>query len=206
VLFLLKQVLHWFIISQNATSKTERERERERVLLSQTLFPIPSLLSPAKMARSSTRIRFVDDDLQDIAFAKRGCCFNFSCFEDSSSKTTSSRRKLVREKKVKWWSKIREWSWKTFVRRFSNKNRAIGYRKQGSFHYDARSYAQNFDEGTKEKREEHYAYDFSSRYASVPSSAKSSMDLGKYGPSFIWLLGNVLMLRSRVSLFSTKTL
>ncbi|XP_047175453.1 uncharacterized protein LOC124842900 [Vigna umbellata] len=120
------------------------------------------------MTPSSNRIRFVDDNMQDNAFFEKGCCFNFSCFGESS-RTTSSQRKIVREK-VQWWRKIREWSkhvasskWKNLVRRLNNKNRAIGYRKQGSFRYDDRSYARNFDEGTKEKREEHYAYDFSSR-------------------------------------------
>jgi len=162
------------------------------------------------MSLSSNMVRDVDDDMQDIVFSKRGCCFNICCFGDNS------KTRLSPEKKVQWWvkgwTKIREWSkvvarskWKTFNRRF-NKNRSIGYRKQGSFHYDARSYAQNFDDGTREKRQEHYGCDFSSRYASVPSSAKSSMDLGKDGPSFTWLLENVFFSRSRVSLFSTKTL
>lgn len=92
---------------------------------------------------------------------------------------------------TKGWKKIREWSeivagpnWKTFIRRF-NKNRTPGYSKQGSFQYDPLSYARNFDEGLGNKGEENYGYaDFSSRFASLPASAKSSMDLGKDGPSF----------------------
>ncbi|TKY63250.1 hypothetical protein E2542_SST13119 [Spatholobus suberectus] len=140
----------------------------------------------------------VGDDMQEMAFAKRGCCFCIPCF---GSKTTSSsglgwwERMRTPENKERWWakgwSKIREWSelvagpkWKTFIRRF-NKNRAIGYTKQGSFQYDPRSYARNFDDGMGEKYDEGFAYDFSSRYASVPASAKSSMDLGRDGPSFM---------------------
>lgn len=86
--------------------------------------------------------------------------------------------------------KVREWSelvagpkWKTFIRRCS-KNRP----KPGKFQYDPLSYALNFDEGHGQngnlEDEDRVFRDFSSRYASIPMSAKSSMDLGKDGPTF----------------------
>ncbi|KAJ1384264.1 hypothetical protein SESBI_42708 [Sesbania bispinosa] len=133
-----------------------------------------------------------DDDMQDIAFAKRGCvCACIPCF---SSETSPSWWERVRspENKERWWCrgwmKVREWSeivagpkWKTFIRRLNNNNktRAASYVKQGSFNYDPLSYALNFDDG--------YG-GFSARFASVPASAsasaKSSMDLGKDAPTF----------------------
>ncbi|KAJ1432712.1 hypothetical protein SESBI_06457 [Sesbania bispinosa] len=133
----------------------------------------------------------------DMVYAKRGCCFWMSSSSSSSSSGLGWwERMRAPENKERWWvkgwKKIREWSeilagpkWKTFIRRF-NKNRSIGYTKKGSFQYDPLSYTLNFDDGMGSKRDEDYGYvDFSSRYASVPVSAKSSMDLGKDGPSFI---------------------
>ncbi|KAK7293316.1 hypothetical protein RJT34_16179 [Clitoria ternatea] len=122
--------------------------------------------------------------MQDMKLAKRGynCIPNFG----SKSKTMPS---CGLSWWAKGWNKIKEWSklmagqCKTFIRYF-NKNHAIGYTKQRSFHYDSFSYARNFDDGMNECYDD-YAYEFSSRYAFVPASAKSSMDLGKGGPSFI---------------------
>ncbi|KAK7339431.1 hypothetical protein VNO77_20096 [Canavalia gladiata] len=133
----------------------------------------------------------INDSGDDIMFEKRGCCFWIT---GTDSKTTSPS-----SNDLQWcargWAKVREWSemvagpkWKTFIRRF-NKNyyqhRTFGYSKQGSFQYDPLSYALNFDDGTGDKEDEYYSHDFSSRYASVPASAKSSMDLGKDSPSFV---------------------
>lgn len=91
------------------------------------------------------------------------------------------------------WKKVREWSeivagpkWKTFIRRF-NKNRS-GCKQTGKFNYDEFSYHLNFDDGPGQNghfdNDDILHRDFSSRYASVPASAKSSMDLGKDRPSF----------------------
>lgn len=152
------------------------------------------------MSSSSTMTTDVDDDdMQEMEFVRRGCCCipYFGCISKNPSPSAMKlwERMGTSENKEKWftkgWRKVREWSelvagpkWKTFIRRF-NKKRANGYIKQGSFQYDPFSYARNFDDNTGEKHEEDYAYGFSSCYASVPASAKSSMDLGKDGPSFI---------------------
>uniref|UniRef100_A0A5B7BUC9 NHL domain-containing protein n=1 Tax=Davidia involucrata TaxID=16924 RepID=A0A5B7BUC9_DAVIN len=148
-----------------------------------------------------------EDEMQEIAFAKRGCCFWIPCIgvgaaerSPSTAGSTSStwwERIRTAEKEESWcwwsngWKNVKVWSelvagprWKTFIRRF-NKNRVGG----GKFHYDPLSYALNFDDGPGQNGhlDEDYAYrDFSIRYASIPASAKSSMDLGKEGaPSFI---------------------
>ncbi|KAK7395702.1 hypothetical protein VNO78_16268 [Psophocarpus tetragonolobus] len=137
----------------------------------------------------------VDDDMQKKVFVKKGCCFWIPYF-GSNSRTTSlstqqhlcERIRIHKNKKhwwVKGWSKIREWSKLVVIIHGFNKNHSHGYQKQGSFYYDVVSYANNFDDGTRHRRDEDYAYDFSSRYASVPASAKSSMDLGKEGFSFM---------------------
>ncbi|XP_054783409.1 uncharacterized protein LOC129290611 [Prosopis cineraria] len=135
----------------------------------------------------------------DAAFAKRGCCFRMPCLGYNSSLSPSApgsmwwERMRSPESKDHWWSrgwkKLQEWSeivagpkWKTFIRRF-NRVRPGGYTKQGSFRYDASSYALNFDEG-QDGEEDYYVNNFSTRYASIPASAKSSMDLGKDGPTF----------------------
>ncbi|KAI8016842.1 hypothetical protein LOK49_LG04G03707 [Camellia lanceoleosa] len=60
------------------------------------------------------------------------------------------------------------------IRRF-NKNNGM---KSGKFEYDPLSYSLNFDD------EDRIYCDFSSRYASIPVMAKSSMDLGTDAPSF----------------------
>jgi hypothetical protein len=88
--------------------------------------------------------------------------------------------------------KIREWSelvagprWKTFIRRF-NRNARFGSggpaARVGStrFQYDPLSYAMNFDEGHGASPEGDFTgyRDFSTRFAILPGSAKSSMDLG----------------------------
>ncbi|KAK2994091.1 hypothetical protein RJ640_024355 [Escallonia rubra] len=144
-----------------------------------------------------------NEEMQDIAFEKRGCCFWMPCFESERSSAVRSswwERIAAAEKEEGggggcWWGrglkalkKVREWSelvagpkWKTFIRRF-NKNRV----RQGKFQYDPLSYSLNFDEGQNDHVEDERAFrDFSSRYASVPISAKSSMDLGKDAPSFL---------------------
>lgn len=86
--------------------------------------------------------------------------------------------------------KVREWSelvagpkWKTFIRRF-NKNRS----KTNKFNYDPMSYSLNFDDGpgvNDQSEDDSLFRDFSSRFASIPVSAKSSMDLGEDSSSLL---------------------
>ncbi|KAK9271766.1 hypothetical protein L1049_002129 [Liquidambar formosana] len=145
------------------------------------------------------------DEMPDVVFAERGCCFWVPYLGSGRSSNVGSvwwERIRTAEKEERWWSrgwkalkKLREWSeivagprWKTFIRRF-NRNRQSGGGgvKHGKFHYDPLSYALNFDEGMGQNGhldEDYVKRDFSSRYTSIPVSAKSSMDLGKDGPSF----------------------
>lgn len=134
----------------------------------------------------------LNDDVQDLMFAKRGRCSWMPCFGGDRSPAAGSiwwQRMRPAENDDPWWrrgwKKVREWSeivagpkWKTFIRRLNrNNNRA-------KFRYDEMSYALNFDEGVDD--EGFLRRNFSSRYASVPASAKSSMDFGRegQGPSF----------------------
>ncbi|CAL5186177.1 unnamed protein product [Lathyrus oleraceus] len=136
-----------------------------------------------------------DDDMQEIAFTKKGCmCSWIPCFssETSPSLWEPMQLQFSENKEKRWWfrgwMKVREWSevvagprWKTFIRRF-NKNRNVNV-KQVSLNYDPLSYALNFDEGDGGNGgEDSYVHGyggFSSRFASIPASAKCSMDLGK---------------------------
>ncbi|GMH13368.1 hypothetical protein Nepgr_015209 [Nepenthes gracilis] len=142
-----------------------------------------------------------NDDLQDAEFSERGCCF-WVPFLGSSSELGPDRcweRITAAEVDgedswwVRGWKKLREWSeilagprWKTFIRRFGKNVRAG---RQGKFGYDPLSYAMNFDEGpggnNDDWNEDNVFRGFSFRYAVIPASAKSSMDLGKDGPSFL---------------------
>uniref|UniRef100_A0A7C8Z1B9 Uncharacterized protein n=1 Tax=Opuntia streptacantha TaxID=393608 RepID=A0A7C8Z1B9_OPUST len=73
---------------------------------------------------------------------------------------------------------------KTFIRRFNRTSRK-GSSRGSKFNYDALSYSLNFDDGPGQnghsKEDDGYYPNFSSRYASVPQSCKSSMDLGNNG-------------------------
>ncbi|KAJ6415475.1 hypothetical protein OIU84_004299 [Salix udensis] len=109
-----------------------------------------------------------NDDMHDLAFAKRGCCWIPFLTTDrpSSSSCIIGSDFWQRIKPVdcaangeSWWfqgwMKIREWSelvagpkWKTFLRRF-NKKPGGGNPPYGKFQYDPSSYALNFDEGAK---------------------------------------------------------
>lgn len=113
------------------------------------------------------------------------------------------------------WMKIRNWSeliagpkWKTFIRTFRKNHNCFGLfgggvgggggigggegTKRTKFQYDPHSYAMNFDEGPEQNGnlldDDYLERRFSYRYASLPSSAKSSMDLGKgdAAPSLTW--------------------
>ncbi|GJS42107.1 hypothetical protein Tco_0567150 [Tanacetum coccineum] len=91
-------------------------------------------------------------------------------------------------KGVRTFKKIKEWSelvagpkWKTFIRRLSKKRS----KHNSIFKYDPASYSLNFDEGKAHVEDDDLFFrDFSARYAYIPVSAKSSMDLGKDGLSF----------------------
>ncbi|GAB2286670.1 hypothetical protein Dimus_021066 [Dionaea muscipula] len=94
---------------------------------------------------------------------------------------------------VRGWKKVREWSeivagprWKTFIRRFGKNRGGGGGGRHGKFGYDPLSYAMNFDEGQHDDYwdDDLVFRDFSSRYAAIPASAKSSVDWGRDGPTF----------------------
>ncbi|OAY83126.1 uncharacterized protein LOC109718593 [Ananas comosus] len=101
-----------------------------------------------------------------------------------------------------WWDrgvralrKVREWSeviagprWKTFLRRLGRRRRGgASAGAGGRFGYDPLSYARNFDErngsggnggGADDSDDDAFRRGFSVRYAALPVSTKSSMDLG----------------------------
>ncbi|KAG2710354.1 hypothetical protein I3760_04G023100 [Carya illinoinensis] len=137
-----------------------------------------------------------NEDINGLFFADRGCCSWMPCMGSGRASTVGSvwwERMRTAENEDRWWTrgwkKFRECSelvagpkWKTFIRRI-NKNRT----GQGKFNYDSMSYALNFDEGPGHNGhldEDYLGRDFSCRYASIPASAKSSMDLGKDAPLF----------------------
>ncbi|KAL5860440.1 hypothetical protein ACOSQ4_001736 [Xanthoceras sorbifolium] len=156
------------------------------------------------------------DNLQEIDFCKRGCCFWIPCIGSNRGAPVGStwwqRIGTVESKGndawwFRGWMKVREWSelvagpkWKTFIRTFRKNRHCLvggccgvgggggGGLKRSKFQYDPLSYALNFDEGPGQNGhfmdEDFAARDFSSRYASLPSSAKSSMDLGNDAPLF----------------------
>lgn len=151
----------------------------------------------------------LDDEVQEQFFTKRsGCCLWLPCFRSGPSSSTDSiwweRMRTVAEKEDPWWfrgwKKVREWSeltagpkWKTFIRRFNKSRHGTGGYKPANvkFAYDPISYARNFDEGPRANGDldnDYLNHSFSCRFASVPASAKSSMDVGKDGPSFTWLI------------------
>ncbi|CAI9111070.1 OLC1v1011205C1 [Oldenlandia corymbosa var. corymbosa] len=149
------------------------------------------------------------DDFGYAGRGRRGCCFWFPCFGPGRSVTLWERISTTpaseKEDDIgwgwEWWDKgldtfkkVREWSelvagpkWKTFIRRF-NKGRG-GMKPAGAnggkFHYDPSSYALNFDEGPGHngypvEDDDRLFRDFSSRYASIPLTAKPSfVEVGK---------------------------
>ncbi|KAI4350735.1 hypothetical protein L6164_005158 [Bauhinia variegata] len=150
-----------------------------------------------------------NDDTNEMFFAKRGWCSWLPCFGSDPSPSSpsygsigwESMRTPDNNEKCCWtrgWMKIREWSekvagpkWKTLIRRF-HRNRNHGYTKQGKFQYDPLSYSLNFDEGKGQKSnsdDDNNFRDFSTRYAAIPASAKSSTDLGKDGPTLSRVVG-----------------
>ncbi|XP_055827018.1 uncharacterized protein LOC129895336 [Solanum dulcamara] len=134
------------------------------------------------------------EEMSERLFRKRRCCF---CFPSSGGvglkwwrkeQTEEVKQGSVWAKGINALMKLREWSeivagprWKTFIRRFNrNKNGT-----QGKFQYDPLSYALNFDEGNNGEEDEYGLRDFSTRYASIPASARGSLDLGRDGPNFV---------------------
>ncbi|XWS40768.1 hypothetical protein CRYUN_Cryun17cG0023900 [Craigia yunnanensis] len=146
----------------------------------------------------------VDDGIHDLEFSNGGCCFWMPCrsavrsiwWQRIATDETNSAGSTNTSYKEPWWirgwKKVRERSelvagpkWKTFLRRFNKNKTGNGGRK---FHYDPLSYSLNFDEGPG--RNGHFDEDslnriFSSRYASLPVSTKSSMDFDKDEPFII---------------------
>ncbi|KAK9684687.1 hypothetical protein RND81_10G225700 [Saponaria officinalis] len=152
--------------------------------------------------RTTTDVFEVEDDdtMMETFTTQTRCCAIFPCFGSgpspkrfgsASSPSVWERLQQTAETENRWWGgplkgmkKIREWSeivagpkWKTFIRRFNRSGKNVKYQ------YDPLSYALNFDEGQGHNGhfddDDGYFPDFSSRFASVPSSCKSSMDLGK---------------------------
>jgi len=146
-----------------------------------------------------------NDDIHDLAFAKRRCCWIPCLTTDPvpSSSGTAGPGFWQRIKPVdrttspeSWWfrgwMRIRDCSellagprWKTFLRRFNKK--PGGGTQYGRFQYDPSSYALNFDQGSRRRPEDDDLMDrnFSSRY-SLPPSRKSSIDFDKEGLLITW--------------------
>lgn len=148
------------------------------------------------------------DDVTESLFQKRRCCFCFTWTSTSNSGRTPAAAGLnwwqrirpagelqensLLSRGVNAFKKLREWSeivagprWKTFIRRFNRTNK-----RNSNYQYDPLSYSLNFDEGPGQngnftENDEYGLRNFSVRYASIPASAKASMDLGRDGPSFV---------------------
>lgn len=141
----------------------------------------------------SPRITGIYDD---VVFAKRGCLYWIPGLRSDHSSRNRSWERIPRDHHgcgFPWWNrsckKLRKWSeriagpkWKTFIRRFNKKNKRSGYKRFGKNkfnNYDLASYSLNFDEGPRRSSnldDEYYLYrGFSSRYAAIPATAKSSM-------------------------------
>ncbi|XP_058195051.1 uncharacterized protein LOC131311576 [Rhododendron vialii] len=155
------------------------------------------------MASESREFPSIDEEssreTSEMLYATRRCCF---CIPYRSSAVGINwwRMRPAEFDSGGWWArgiaalmKLREWSeiaagprWKTFIRRFNRSRSGLGNKQHAmKFQYDPLSYSLNFDDGAGQKGngfedEVEYGFrNFSSRYASVPVSAKSSMDLGK---------------------------
>nr|GMC55372.1 uncharacterized protein LOC102590628 [Ipomoea batatas] len=110
----------------------------------------------------------------EVVLFQRRCCFCFPCFG-------SANRGGLR-----WWHKQHQHQLGGEVEEKSLLSRGISALKklrewQGKFQYDPLDYSLNFDQGPGNLEEEtEYAYrNFSVRYASIPASAKASMDLAR---------------------------
>ncbi|XP_031119970.1 uncharacterized protein LOC116023764 [Ipomoea triloba] len=146
----------------------------------------------------------------EVVLFQRRCCFCFPCFgsanrgglrwwhkQNQHQLGGEVEERSLLSRGISALKKLREWSeivagprWKTFIRRFNRSKSGSGSGsggRQGKFQYDPLDYSLNFDQGPGNLEEEtEYAYrNFSVRYASIPASAKASMDLGKDGPSFV---------------------
>ncbi|CAL5327232.1 hypothetical protein CsSME_00006906 [Camellia sinensis var. sinensis] len=142
------------------------------------------------------------EDMAEMLFPRKRCCFCIPCFGSTRSAAVGRtwwQKVRMAENEEGWLSrgiaalmKVREWSeivagprWKTFIRRF-NRNKSGGS-KHANFQYDPLSYALNFDDGSAQiadLEDEHGFPNFSSRYAAIPMTAKSSMDFGEDAPAF----------------------
>ncbi|GMQ10245.1 hypothetical protein CsSME_00053322 [Camellia sinensis var. sinensis] len=125
----------------------------------------------------------LNEEMAEMLFPRRRFCFCIPCFGGSNRSAAVG---------VHWWwdrginalKKLREWSeiaagprWKTFIRRFNRSKSGGGGARQGKFQYDPLSYALNFDDGQVQNGDSDETFrSFSSRYASIPISVKSSMD------------------------------
>ncbi|KAI5683487.1 hypothetical protein M9H77_04715 [Catharanthus roseus] len=144
-----------------------------------------------------------NDDSTETLFQKRRCCFCFSWSSGDGTpavglnwwqriRTVEFQDNSFVTRGINAFKKLREWSeivacprWKTFIRRFNRSNK-----RNTNYRYDPLSYSLNFDEGPGQNGEftesdDYGLRNFSVRYASIPASAKASMDLGKDGPSFV---------------------
>lgn len=150
------------------------------------------------MAIGSREVTHIDEesieDSAEMLYPKRRCCFCIPYRSSAVGLNWWRRMRTTETNPGGWWArgvgvlmKIREWSeiaagpkWKTFIRRFNRSKSG----KHVNFQYDALSYSLNFDDGARQsynnlEDEDYGSRNFSSRYAAVPVSAKSSMDLGK---------------------------
>ncbi|KAH7866221.1 hypothetical protein Vadar_017290 [Vaccinium darrowii] len=125
-----------------------------------------------------------------MVFPLEHCCF---CIPRVGPIRSASREEGRWARGINALMKVREWTeiaaslrWKTFMRR----SKSGGGVRHGKFQYDPLSYALNFDDGegqqNRDLEDEEYVIraSFSLRYAALPVSSDSSMDLVKDAPTF----------------------